>query len=84
MLEGERLGPADIRKIYGRFGKFRESMDTWSENAQNAENRHNPDDERGELYAALLQQASSMTPEDIIAEIARMKWILSSYDKEGG
>jgi transcriptional regulator with XRE-family HTH domain len=45
---------------------------------------HSPDDERGELYAALLQQASSMTPEDIIAEIARMKWILSSYNKEGG
>lgn len=44
---------------------------------------HTNDDERGALYASLLQAASSMAIEDIMAEIVRMRWIISSYEQKG-
>lgn len=42
--------------------------------------RQDPDDERGDMYATLVSLASGMKKEDIMAEIARMRWILKSYE----
>ena len=38
-----------------------------------------PDDGKGEMYATLLQLATCMKPEDLIAEISRMRWIIKQY-----
>lgn len=39
----------------------------------------NPDDERGDMYETMLKLASCMKPEDLMAEIARMRWIIKQY-----
>ena len=43
--------------------------------------KHDKDDERGDMYATVLQLASVMKPEDLMAEIARMRWIIKNYDE---
>jgi len=42
----------------------------------------NPDEERGGMYEAILQIATCMKPEDLMAEIARMRWIVKQYEEE--
>lgn len=41
-----------------------------------------PNDERGGMYEAILQIATCMKPEDLMAEIARMRWIVKQYGEE--
>lgn len=41
-----------------------------------------PDDGRGDMYATLLQLATCMKPEDLVAEISRMRWIIKQYEEQ--
>lgn len=40
-----------------------------------------PDDGKSEMYAAILQLATCMKPEDLFAEISRMRWIIKQYEE---
>ena len=44
--------------------------------------KQNKNDDYGDLYAELLTLASDMSREDIIAELARMRWIIE-FEKKG-